>query len=210
MPYDSTDISEHYKQRGEWAELLFMAHAAQHGLTIVRPWGDSSPYDVALVCPEKCPSRPSILRIQIKSTQCLHSRGGYKCHIDSNGVPYREGMLDFIAAFVIPEQVWFIIPFEATRRRPRKTRVSRPGQASACSTRRPQTPRCSPDEVVSGVRDERGFRSLGWQNEILLAPNRPKSKYAKYKEAWHLLRPAPTRNHPCPLAPGEVCPIARK
>jgi PD-(D/E)XK nuclease superfamily protein len=160
MPYDSTDIIEHYKQRGEWAELLFMARAAEHGLSILRPWGDSSPYDVALICPEEarsekvrpekaCPertlSRPSILRVQIKSTQCRHGVGAYKCHIDSNGVPYRPGLLDFIAAYVIPEQVWYIIPFAATH----------------------------------------------GQNEVLLAPHRPRSKYARYKEAWHLLQPAP-------------------
>ena len=163
MPYDSTDILEHYKQRGEWAELLFMARAAEHGLSILRPWGDSSPYDIALVCPEKACAekaapRPSILRVQIKSTQCHHSAGAYKCHIDSNGVPYRPGMLDFIAAYVIPEQVWYIIPFEATRR-------------------------------TTGIPGTPSFRVRGWQNEVLLAPHRPRSKYAKYKEAWHLLQP---------------------
>lgn len=160
MPHDSTDILDHYRQRGEWAELLFMARAAEHGLSILRPWGDSSPYDIALVCPEKaCPEnarpekacaekaapRPSILRVQIKSTQCRHSAGAYKCHIDSNGVPYRPGMLDFIAAYVIPEQVWYIIPFEATRR-------------------------------TTGVPGTPNFRVRGWQNEVLLAPHRPRSK----------------------------------
>ena len=97
MPYESTDILDHSKQRGEWAELLFMARAAEHGLSILRPWGDSSPYDIALVCPEKSAPRPSILRVQIKSTRCRHSAGAYKCHINSNGVPYRPGLLDFIA-----------------------------------------------------------------------------------------------------------------
>lgn len=87
-------------------------------------------------------SRPDLLRIQIKSTRCRHSDGAYKCHIDSNGVPYREGMIDFIAAYVIPDKVWYIIPLAATR----------------------------------------------GQTEILLAPNRPHSKYAQFKEAWHLLR----------------------
>src|SRR5438270_12846972 len=113
----------HFKLQGEWAELLFMARAAEHGLSILRPWGDSSPYDLALVCPEKaCPEkafpdaqlqRPSILRVQVKSTRCLHSAGAYKCHIDSNGVPYRPGMLDFIAAYVIPAQSWYLVPFQA-------------------------------------------------------------------------------------------------
>jgi len=215
MPYDSTDIIEHFKQRGEWAELLFMARAAEQGLSIVRPWGDSSPYDVAIE------HRGYLLRVQIKSTRCHHTAGAYKCHIDSNGVPYREGMLDFIAAYVIPAQVWYIIPFDATRR----------------TTRAPQNARCSRSAVATRVPGTPDLRFRGWQNEVLLAPHRPKSKYAKYKEAWHLLRPDPTaadcprcgraidrepdpdKKHShenshdkesCPLRPGETCPISMK
>ena len=30
------------KKRGEWVEMQFMARAAQHGLTVSRPWGDSA------------------------------------------------------------------------------------------------------------------------------------------------------------------------
>ena len=145
MPYDSTNIHDHFKQRGEWAELVFMARAAEHGLSILRPWGDSSPYDVAIVSTDDHHPRPTLLRVPIKSTRCRHSAGAYKCHINSNGVPYRPGMLDFIAALVIPDQVWYIVPFAATH----------------------------------------------GQNEILLAPHRPRSKYARYKEAWHLLGPEP-------------------
>jgi hypothetical protein len=33
------------KQRGEWAELRFMARASEHGLSISKPWGDSCRYD---------------------------------------------------------------------------------------------------------------------------------------------------------------------
>jgi len=139
-------VFSHFKLQGEWAELLFMARAAELGLSIVRPWGDSSPYDVGLVRSEKAPTnkrrqRPDFLRIQIKSTRCRHSAGAYKCHIDSNGVPYGLHDLDFIAAYVIPAKLWYIIPLAATH----------------------------------------------GQSEVLLAPNRPKSKYARFKEAWHLL-----------------------
>jgi hypothetical protein len=137
-------VFSHFKLQGEWAELLFMARAAELGLSIVRPWGDSSPYDVGLVLNNNAiaNARPDLLRIQIKSTRCRHSAGAYKCHIDSNGVPYGLHDLDFIAAYVIPVKLWYIIPLAATH----------------------------------------------GQSEVLLAPNRPKSKYAKFKEAWHLLR----------------------
>ena len=107
----------HYKQQGEWAELLFMARAAEQGLTIVRPWGDSSPYDVAIVSAGPRGLRPNFLRVQVKSTQCRR-RAGYKCHIDSNGVPYRPDQLDFIAALIIPEKLWFILPVHVTNGQP--------------------------------------------------------------------------------------------
>src|SRR5437879_7048579 len=136
-------VFSHFKLQGEWAELLFMARAAELGLSIVRPWGDSSPYDVGLVLNNNAiaNARPDFLRIQIKSTRCCHSAGAYKCHIGSNGVPYGLHDLDFIAAYVIPAKLWYIIPLAATH----------------------------------------------GQSEVLLAPDPPKSKYARFKEAWHLL-----------------------
>jgi hypothetical protein len=114
MSLNSSTTFSHFKQQGEWAELLFMARAAEQGLAIARPWGDSSPYDVAIVSQAKPGARPDFLRIQVKSTRCKH-HNGYKCHVDSNGVAYRPDQLDFIAAYIITVAVWFIIPIQATR-----------------------------------------------------------------------------------------------
>ena len=36
------------KERGEWAELCFMARAAGHGLRVSKPYGDSASYDVGV------------------------------------------------------------------------------------------------------------------------------------------------------------------
>ena len=36
------------KERGEWAELCFMARAVQHGFSVSRPYGDSSAYGVGV------------------------------------------------------------------------------------------------------------------------------------------------------------------
>jgi hypothetical protein len=36
---------EDNKQRGEWAELIFMARATERGIAISKPWGDSRSYD---------------------------------------------------------------------------------------------------------------------------------------------------------------------
>ena len=37
-----------FKERGEWVELQFMAAAASHGYRVLKPWGDSLEYDVAI------------------------------------------------------------------------------------------------------------------------------------------------------------------
>jgi hypothetical protein len=95
------------KLRGEWAELRFMARAAEHGLIVSRPWGDSASYDFAIE------HNGRFLRVQVKSTQ--YRRGNsYKCHVSANGVPYRPDQLDFIAAYAIPADAWYIIPTPAT------------------------------------------------------------------------------------------------
>jgi len=95
------------KLRGEWAEMRFMARAAEHGLMVSKPWGDSAPYDFMVE------RHGRVLRIQVKCTRCQHHKG-YKCHIDSNGVAYRPDQLDFIAAYIITVDAWFIIPVPAT------------------------------------------------------------------------------------------------
>jgi len=125
----------HAKQRGEWAELRFITRAIELGFRVTKPWGDSSPYDVATE------HRGRFLRVQVKCT-IFHRGNSYKCHLDSNGVPYSPRDIDIIAALIIPTDTWYILPIRATHR----------------------------------------------QSDILLTPNSPRTKYERYKEAWHLLK----------------------
>jgi PD-(D/E)XK nuclease superfamily protein len=101
----------HAKARGEWAELRFMTRATELGLRVTKPWGDNAPYDLVIDC------AGHFLRIQVKCTR--YRRGqSYKCHLDSNGHPYRPGQLDFFAAYVIPADTWYILPIKATHGQP--------------------------------------------------------------------------------------------
>jgi hypothetical protein len=97
---------KHHKQRGEWAELCFMTRAAEHGLSITKPWGEMAHYDFAIE------HQRHFLRVQVKSTthKCRHA---YICHISSSNGPYRVNQIDFVAAYVIPVDVWYIIPARA-------------------------------------------------------------------------------------------------
>jgi hypothetical protein len=143
----------HPKLRGEWAELRFQLRAAEHGLILAKPCGDCAPYDFIVACPDRaitgqraCPERANsdrrghFLRVQVKCT-VFHRGNSYKCHLDHNGIPYTPAQIDFFAAYVIPPDVFYILPLAATNNQP----------------------------------------------DILLTPHRQNSKYAQYKEAWHLL-----------------------
>src|SRR6266849_6103808 len=100
-----TVVFKNFKERGEWVELRFMAQAMGLGLRVSKPWGDSSAYDVGVE------SGSRILRVQVKSTTSRIG-SGYLCRLKPNPAtePYTEEQLDFFAAYVIPEDVWYLIP----------------------------------------------------------------------------------------------------
>jgi hypothetical protein len=94
-----------YKERGEWVEAQFIVEALRHGYSVLKPWGDSRAFDVAINFGDR------IVRVQVKST--THRVGtGYRCHIEPNGLsePYTLKQLEFFAAYVIPQETWYIIP----------------------------------------------------------------------------------------------------
>ena len=92
------------KKRGEWAELCFAAKGMRQGLTLSRPWGESNGYDFVVDC-----GRRGMVRVQVKST--IFPEGtGYSCSLKDSKGPYKKDSFDFVAAYVIPEDLWFIIP----------------------------------------------------------------------------------------------------
>lgn len=95
------------KERGEWAELLFMLRGAEHELKVGKPWGDSARYDVSVEYKGK------FQRVQVKCTMAQFKGGGYICTFSHTGMaPYTVDDVDFFAIYVIPEDVWYIIPAE--------------------------------------------------------------------------------------------------
>jgi len=94
---------KHPKRRGEWAELRFMVRAAEAGLQVSKPWGETAQYDFAVEHDGR------FARVQVKSTMFV-DRGGYSCTVRGSSGPYEGHPFDFVAAYVIPEDVWYIIP----------------------------------------------------------------------------------------------------
>jgi hypothetical protein len=94
---------KHPKLRGEWAELRFMTCAAEHGLCVSKPWGETARYDFAVE------HEARFVRVQVKSTG-FKDRGGYSCTVRGSKGPYVGDVFDFLAAYLIPEDLWYIIP----------------------------------------------------------------------------------------------------
>jgi hypothetical protein len=95
-----------FKERGEWVELRFMAQAMGHGYKISKPWGDTAPYDIGVE------HGPNFLRVQIKSTT-VRTGTGYFCQFKPNyhkKQDYTVQQIDLFAAYVIPVDVWYLIP----------------------------------------------------------------------------------------------------
>jgi len=95
-----------YKERGEWVELQFMAQAAKRRFDISRPWGDTRSYDVGIEHGQ------NFLRVQVKST-VYRVGAGYLCQFKPNYLnkqDYSLKQIDMFAAYVIPEDAWYLIP----------------------------------------------------------------------------------------------------
>ncbi|MFZ0308574.1 MAG: group I intron-associated PD-(D/E)XK endonuclease [Candidatus Sulfotelmatobacter sp.] len=95
-----------FKQRGEWIELLFMACAAERGFHVLKPWGDTRPYDVGIEYGQ------NFLRVQVKSTS-VRTGTGYFCQFKPHYLKkqdYTVDQLDLFAAYVIPAETWYLIP----------------------------------------------------------------------------------------------------
>ncbi len=102
---DEFKFFKNFKERGEWVEALFMAAALRYGYNVLKPWGDSRPFDVALYFGNR------IVRVQVKSTSNRYSTG-YLCQFKPNyfSAPYSLDQLDFFAAYVIPQDIWYLVP----------------------------------------------------------------------------------------------------
>jgi hypothetical protein len=103
---NSRKMMSHAKRRGEWAELQFMAKAAKLGLEVFAPWSELTRYDMVIG------TAGHFLSVQVKSTISRSTEGGYICGVRPNtkGKPYQLGEFDFLAAYVILKDVWYIIP----------------------------------------------------------------------------------------------------
>jgi PD-(D/E)XK endonuclease len=99
------------KRRGEAAEAAFLARATHLGFSVCIPWGDSNRYDSVVELDR------GFLRVQVKSaTRYAESRYRVKT-TGANGRVYTSKEIDFFVAYLVPENIWYIIPIQAIGQR---------------------------------------------------------------------------------------------
>jgi hypothetical protein len=98
------------KELGELAEMMFMVKAAMLGFATAKPYGDSRRYDFIVDVGKR------LWRVQVKSSSALQY-GAYMVNLQRNlngeVVAYDPSEIDFVVAYVMPCDAWFVIPVEA-------------------------------------------------------------------------------------------------
>jgi hypothetical protein len=100
-----------------------MAWAVSKGLKVSKPWGDSAPYDVGIEYLGR------LIRVQVKSTS-YRLANGYLCGFRPNQrrKRYARRKVDFFAAYIVPEGVWYVIPAAAVLKTKSSDLMLRPVQ----------------------------------------------------------------------------------
>jgi len=101
-------------RKGELAEIAFLGRATALGFIVTKPFGHAAPYDFLIERGGRA------LRIQVKSTWVRCQGSGYAVrvgHFDKRwgARAYRRSEIDFIAAYVAPEDAWYLIPIAVVR-----------------------------------------------------------------------------------------------
>ena len=100
------------KERGEIVELAFSLKAALKGFIVSEPLGDSAKYDRILDVDGK------LSRVQIKGTSFTQNGASYQCCVSygsSEKRAYTKKDCDFVATYIIPRDVWYILPVESLK-----------------------------------------------------------------------------------------------
>src|SRR5712692_7495368 len=93
--------------------VAFYGAGGERGLSVSKPWGDMAPYDVGVE------HNGRFLRVQVKSTvhRVHREETSYKCKVPYDGGRRFTGQeIDFVAAYIIPEDMWYILPARVTAR----------------------------------------------------------------------------------------------
>jgi hypothetical protein len=94
------------KRLGEAVEAAFLAKAAMLDFPLSKPWGDSRAYDFVV------DGGHEMWRVQVK---CATSHRGSRCDVRAagSGPLYTKEDIDFLVAYVIAKDLWYVVPVKA-------------------------------------------------------------------------------------------------
>jgi PD-(D/E)XK nuclease superfamily protein len=93
------------KRLGEAIEAAFLAKAASFDFAVAKPWGDARRYDFVVE------HEQGFWRAQVKGTG-HRNRRTYRLTLERRGRVYTADEIDFVVAYIIPEELWYIVPIE--------------------------------------------------------------------------------------------------
>jgi hypothetical protein len=94
-------------QQGDLGEAAFAHKAISLGFVVSKPYGQNHPYDFIVE------GGGDLWRVQVKACKRM-VHGLYPagiCHQkNSVKVAYAESDVDFVAIYIIPEEIWYVLP----------------------------------------------------------------------------------------------------
>ncbi len=91
---------------GDSDEAALVARACEFDFRVAKPWGNIDPYDVLVGIGR------GFWRVQVK--RATHDgHGQYHARSGGRRGRYTKDTIDFIAAHVVQENIWYIVPVEA-------------------------------------------------------------------------------------------------
>ena len=93
------------KRMGEAVEAAFLCKVCKLRIPVCKPWGDSESYDFVVDW------RKGFWRVQVKGG-ANHSGPTYKVGMGGTGKPFTKEDMDFIVAYIVPEDLWYVVPIE--------------------------------------------------------------------------------------------------
>jgi len=99
------------KRKGEAAQAAFLARATALNSGVCIPWGDSERYDTVVDFGR------ALFRVQVKSATAFAENRYRVKTTGANGKVYTSKEIDFFVAYIVPENIWYIIPVQAIGKR---------------------------------------------------------------------------------------------
>jgi hypothetical protein len=94
-------------RRGDLGEVAFVHKAMSLGYVVGKPYGQMHRYDFMVEGGNR------LWRVQVKTSTCMRD-GRYQLCVQRithrRVVAYKKSELDFVVAYLMPEQAWYVLP----------------------------------------------------------------------------------------------------